>query len=346
LNLYKQAVNELIEIVEKKDLIKFEKYFNRNKKYFKTYAKDAYEESSYLIDKLMEKQRSPKPIVKIGPKKSDIAVLGPKNTFSDLASDEYIIKNKFKGGKFFVKDIDEACELVEKGEVKLGIVPIENKLNGTVRETIDSLFKRNVKIVEELKIPIHHSLLALAHAKKSDIKTIISHSQALKQCKIFIKKTFPKANLENINSTVAAIEFVINKNEKSIAAIGPKTAGEKNSLKVIKEGIEDQKDNETTFVIIKKNSRTNRDKEQKNSTKISIAFHFSADAPGSLFTVFKDFADAKINMTKIESRPTKKSFGDYIFYLDFEGKLNDSKTQIILKKIEKKVARLKILGSY
>ena len=106
------------------------------------------------------------------------------------------------------------------------------------------------------------------------------------------------------------------------------------------ENIEDEEGNSTTFLVIRKGTAKN------SGLKTSIAFHFSADAPGSLFTVFKDFADARINMTKIESRPTKARFGDYIFYLDFEGGLTEPKVKKILKAVGKKVAKLKILGSY
>ena len=136
------------------------------------------------------------------------------------------------------------------------------------------------------------------------------------------------------------------------------------------QNIEDENDNSTTFVAINRgemsvgNSRDSTTESvfskskshadisklspypPQKSAKTSIAFHFSADAPGSLFTVFKDFADAKINMTKIESRPTKKSLGDYIFYLDFDGNLKDPNIQKTLKSVEEKVAGFKVLGSY
>lgn len=274
-------------------------------------------------------------------KKTDIAILGPARTFSEIAADKYDRKRS----KYYANSIDEVFELVEKGRVRQGIVPIENKLQGTIRETLDNLFEKKVKIDKEISIPIHHALIILPHAKKADIKSIYSHPQALKQCKKYLKKNFPKANLVNTTSTAYAIEKLVNKNDKSCAAIAPKIAAEKGKLKVLKMNIEDRKSNSTIFIVIQKGRPTPRS-VQKNCTKTSIAFHFDKDSPGSLFTVFKDFADAKINMTKIESRPTQARFGDYIFYLDFEGCICKLNVQKILKKVEKKVAKIKVLGSY
>ncbi|MFH1534040.1 MAG: prephenate dehydratase [Nitrospirota bacterium] len=276
---------------------------------------------------------------------SSIAILGPAHTFSEMAANKYDKKKN----KYYATTIDEVFELVEKGRVEKGIVPIENKLEGTIRETLDNLFEKNVRILEEINIPINHCLIILPRAKASDVKTIYSHPQALRQCKKFLKKNFPKATLLSTASTAFAIEKIITKNDKTCSAIAPKIAAEKGKLKVLKENIEDGKDNSTTFIVVQKGRPTAKSISkavQKNCTKTSIAFHFDKDSPGSLFMVFKDFADAKINMTKIESRPTQASLGDYIFYLDFEGCLSEPKIAQTLKKVEKKVAKMKVLGSY
>lgn len=366
LKKYKKSVDELLKIVEKKDLNGFKKYFLKNKEFFGNYTKQAYRDSSYLLDKFIELKKVEGHPLQIKPTLSHIAVLGPKNTFSDIAADQYLQNSTVALKKYFVRELDEIFDLVERGKVKEGIAPIENKLHGTIRETLDALFVRNVHIVREINIPIHHCLIVLPHAEKSDIKKIISHSQALNQCKKYLQKNFSKASKESFSSTGAAIEKLLSSNDKSIAVIAPELAAE--GLKILAKNIEDEHDNSTAFVVIKSTSGKSSSQahsqdpsgalkilaEQKNSStssvgscgKTSIAFHFSADSPGSLFTVFKDFADAKINLTKIESRPTKKHFGDYIFYLDFEGSLNDPKVKKVLAEVEKKVAKLKILGSY
>ncbi|MBD3360752.1 prephenate dehydratase, partial [Candidatus Peregrinibacteria bacterium] len=241
----------------------------------------------------------------------------------------------------YTKDIDEVFELVKKGKAVYGIIPIENKLHGTIRETLDALFHENVYIDDEIKIPVHHFLFALKNTKKRDIKRILSHSQALNQCKKYLKKNFPEASLEAFSSTAFATEKLLKSKSRYVAVIAPEIAEENKKLKILDKNIEDKKGNSTIFIVIKKGNVVS-----KKGKKTSVAFHFSKDSPGSLFTVFKDFADAGINLTKIESRPTKARFGDYIFYLDFEGGTSDPKIRRTLRNVEKKVAKLKILGSY
>jgi len=181
----------------------------------------------------------------------------------------------------------------------------------------------------------------LPHAKRTDIKRILSHSQALNQCKKYLKKNFPKASVEAFSSSGAAIDKLVHTRDKSIAVIAPQQAAK--GLKIMAKNIENEKDNYTTFLAIEAGDFKT---PQNKTRKTSIAFHFSKDSPGSLFTVFKDFADAKINLTRIESRPTKAKYGDYIFYLDFEGDIHSKKIQSTLKKVKDKVERLKVLGSY
>lgn len=335
---YKKSVDDLIKIVQKKDLAGFKKYFLENRKFLGNYTKEAYRDSSYLIDQLLQLHKKKTAIKIETPTKNHIALLGPANTFTDMAATRYLQGRSLK--KYFARDIDEVFGLVEAGKVKEGIVPIENKLQGTVRETLDELFYRDVYIAQELNIPVHHCLITLSHAKKSDIKYVLSHSQALNQCRKYLKENFPKAGKQNFSSTAAALQEMLSKNDKTLAVIGPMEAVDSPNLKILAKNIEDEPDNSTTFIIIRKGKAIN------SGPKTSIAFHFSADAPGSLFSVFQDFAQARINLTKIESRPTKARFGDYIFYLDFDGGLSEPKVKKVLKAISQKVAKLKVLGSY
>lgn len=342
---FQKSVEELIKIVAKKDLSGFKKYFEKNQKFYGKYLKEAYSDSSYLIDRLMElKTVRQKKIIPQKPNKSDLAILGPANTFSHIAADKYS-----EAKKYFAHDIDEVFELVEKGTVEEGLVPIENKLHGSVRETLDALFQRNVHIHHEITIPINHCLVCLAHAKKTDIKSISSHLQALSQCKKYLHKNFANAEKEAVSSTGAAIQKLLQSNDKSIAVIAPAIAAHNAKLKILAENIADEEDNATTFIAIKKGRISlsqSIQKSESKSHKTYIAFYFSANAPGTLFTVFQDFANAKIDLTKIESRPTQKSFGDYIFYLDFSGHISDPHVKKTLQSVAEKVAELKVLGSY
>ncbi|MFA7685225.1 MAG: prephenate dehydratase [Candidatus Gracilibacteria bacterium] len=360
LNHYKETVEELINIISKKDITSFKKYFAKTNKYLGNYAHEAYKDSSFLIDKLIEnrnREQSKKNHVKqLSPSKNSIALLGPEHTFSDLASTKYLgtchSRSDRESQKYYTKTIEEVFELVEQGKVAKGIVPIENKLDGTIRETLDNLFAKKVHITSSLNLGIHHCLAVLPFAKSIDIKKIISHEQALNQSKKYLKKYFTLASKEAYSSTTAAIEKLFFSNDKTLAVVASKQAAQNYNLKIIAENVEDDSSNSTKFVVVEKGDYTNEKPVQENSTKsskslkTSIAFHFDKDSPGSLFTVLEDFAKAHINLTKIESRPTKKEFGDYIFYLDFDGSSKDQKVKTVLTNLRKKVAKFKILGSY
>lgn len=349
LKQYQKAINQLMKIVKKKDDKAFIKYFERNKKYLGSYQKQSLKDSSYLIDKLLEKKRQSKKAKAKSPNKKHIAVLGPVNTYTDIAANKYS-----KAGKFYTKTVTEAFDLVEKSKVSAAIIPLENKLNGTVRETVDCLFHKKVHIAEEIELPIRHCLLALPQAKATNIKLIISHPQALQQCQKYLKKAFPQAETTAFASTAAAVEKLLISQNKEIAVIASEQAAK--GLKIHKEDIADEKDNSTRFIVIKKGEFRGKKMSmarpgekspiRTSPAKTSIAFYFSQDSSGSLFTIFEIFAKAKINLTKIESRPTKAKFGQYIFYLDFEGSYNEKRVQSTLQKVEKSVAFMKVLGSY
>lgn len=359
LKIFQESIEQLIKIIRKKDLKSFTDYFQKSAKFFGNYTHEAFDESSDLIqvhiDKLANKITSNGRTKAPGPQKSDLALLGPKNTFSDLAAAD------MKVPKYYAKDIEEVFELVEQGKVALGLVPIENKLQGSVRETMDCLFANNVHVTGEIRLPIHHCLISHKNSSKPHIRTIISHYQALSQCKKYLRKNFPKAKIQTATSTAAAIEKLNSANH--IAVIAPESAAlaqdkgaQNNKLKILAKNIEDAKDNETIFITIakgkceaaKKHPRGCLSKvaSRSHAAKTSIAFYFSQDKPGSLFTIFKIFKDSKINMTKVESRPTQAKFGQYIFFLDFEGHISEPKIQKALEQIETNVAKLKILGSY
>ncbi|MFA6917633.1 MAG: prephenate dehydratase [Candidatus Gracilibacteria bacterium] len=287
-------------------------------------------------------------------KKNSIALLGPEHTFSDLAATKYgefchSRPDRESLKKYYTKTIEEVFDLVEQGKVACGIVPVENKLDGSIRETLDNLFTKKVHFTSSISLPIHHCLAVLPFAKSSDIAKIISHEQALNQCGKYLKKHHPNIRKEAYSSTTSAIEKLIFSNDKTLAVISSKQAAQAHGLKIIAENIEDDSSNSTNFIVVKKGDYPAKNSVQKNSTtsvKTSIAFHFDKDSPGSLFTVLEDFAKARINLTKIESRPTKKEFGDYIFYIDFEGSPQDEKVASTLKAIANKVSKLKILGIY
>jgi prephenate dehydrogenase len=347
LKSYQKSIDELIKIIEKKDLKKFTKYFEKNQKFFGQYKKDAYNESGYLIDKLIEKRHRPARAKR--PQKASknaIAVLGPANTFSDAAAEKFLKENQLKKPKFFTSNIEEIYHLVAKGQVDLGIAPIENRLYGSVRESLDALFAQNIHIIEEIELPIEHCLISLKHADPKKITKIMSHPQALSQSKKFLKKHYPKATLEPYSSTAASVDKLLASKKNNIGVVASEIAGKSHpSLKIIKQGIEDNHNNITRFVAIKKGTFKSKN-TPKTATKTSIAFHFGRNQPGTLHGVLADFSKHKIDLSKIESRPTQGKFGEYIFFIDFQESITSSKAQKALKSIQSKVAKMKVLGSY
>jgi len=271
-------------------------------------------------------------------KNSKLGVLGPQYTYSDFAADRY----SSKCFKKYYASIWEIFDAIKKGEVEKGIVPIENSIHGTVRETFDALFKSDLKILMQLSLPIHHCIAVLKGTKKKDIVKFISHQQALSQSQKYLRKNFPKAEQIGFSSTGKAIEAMRKRKSGKAAVICSEDAAKKHGLRIVAKSIEDQKGNKTWFAVLGKE----KVKVQPKNARTSIAFHFKKDHPGTLFSVFKAFNDAKVNMTKIESRPTLPKWGDYIFFLDFEGDQSKPKIAKLLKSVEKKVALLKNFGSY
>ncbi len=263
-----------------------------------------------------------------------ISILGPRGTFSEEAAHKFFKNHELLLGK----DIEEIFESVLSGKAEYGIVPVENSLEGSVGVTLELLQKKNVKIYGEIILDIRHSLMALPSAGLRDIKEIISHPHALAQCKNFIKTL--KVNTRSFHSTAEAAREIAQHKLKNAAAIAPKVAAQLYNLKILKEDIQDENHNQTRFFVIAK-----KDYEKTGRDKTSIIFGLK-DRPGALYEALEGFALEKINLTKIESRPSRKALGDYVFYIDFEGHREDARIRKVLRNLKKRVAFMKVLGSY
>ncbi len=264
-------------------------------------------------------------------------MLGPKGTYSELAAMDYF-KNP---NLLYCQPIDEVVKAVTDGAAGSGVVPIESLREGSVAEALDALVWRKVKVQGEIVLPIKHSLLGVKDARLKDVTQVLSHIQALSQCRKFLRKKLPKAELAEMTSTARAAEHVSKLRRVQIAAIGPKILAKHYGLKVLVDNINTDEENTTRFLVISKKDgkRTGRD-------KTSIVFSTVRDRPGVLHEILGEFASRKINMTKIESRPSKKVLGDYLFFIDFEGHRDDTKVAETLRGVKKKTAMLKVLGSY
>ncbi len=331
---------DLLKIIEKKDIKSFVKIFNKGKKHLGKFTQKAQDESDQVIDYLFEKisSQEEKSVWERQKKKADIAILGPKDTYSHIASEKYF-PNKTK---LFCKTIEEAFSAVEKNQVKLGLIPIENKFEGAVSATFDNLLAGKSKIVAMYKMEINHAVSVHPDANKDKIEIIYSHPQALAQAGDFLKKHYPKVIKIPVSSTAEAVRQVKASANKNIGAISSVQASKNAGLKIVHKEIENKEKNETRFALIsKKDFKVNNKKEGR----VSLAFT-TKDEPGALLSVLQDFADEKINLTRIESRPSKRKFGEWIFFIDIEGDLQKKNVKKALKSVKKKSKFIKILGEW
>ncbi len=281
-----------------------------------------------------------------------VGFLGPEGTFSEAAAKLY--QNKLEGKTELVPftTIHNLLLAINRGEIKEGVCPVENSIEGTIGIVTDMLAKDvNLLIRQEIIIPIYHYLFAQKGIKLSEVTDVISHPQALDQCKDFLRKKLAKAKLHLSYSTADAVKQVaISLGERIIAhgrvkgrvfaAIGNIATAKLYGLKVLAPKI-NAAENQTRFIVL---AKTDHPKIGKNKT--SIVFSIKKDRPGGLFDILKEFADRKINLTKIESRPSKKALGDYYFFVDMVGHKKDKKVEAALKNVKAKAGFYKFLGSY
>lgn len=261
-----------------------------------------------------------------------IAYFGPPGTFTEEAA------LTLKGEHMAFNTISEVFQAVDDGEADCGVVPIENSIEGSVGITLDLLtHDYDLKIKGEIILPISHNLLINPDAEMGDIGIVYSHSQALSQCRKFIEDL--NVEMRSVTSTSKAAELIVG--EKNSAAISTSRAADINGLKIVARDVQDYKNNLTRFVIINR-----KDHEKTGKDKTSIVFSLSEDRPGGLYEILGIFADYNINLTKIESRPSKEKLGRYIFFIDFEGHRGDQMIRNIINMIKPKVGYIKIFGSY
>lgn len=260
---------------------------------------------------------------------NDVSVLGPEGTFTGIAA-----KKLFPDATpVYRETVAEIFNSVEENETGYGVVAIENSLEGSVGKTLDCLINFDLKICGEVVLDINLCLATKQNTEKKDIKQIVSHPHAIAQCQGYLKRDFPGATIISSTSTAAAMRD-IGENE---AAIGVKEAAEKYRLKILDENVQDDV-SQTRFIAISKTSTV--------GDKTSVIFAVR-DEPGSLYWILKVFADRNINLTKIESRPSRGKLGEYLFFMDFEsGGMTGENVEELLDAIKPNTTLLKFLGSY
>lgn len=263
-----------------------------------------------------------------------VACLGPLATFTHLAAMRY-----FGTSASFlpVEDIKEVFEYVNSNNAGFGVVPIENSNEGVVSYTLDMFADYNLKVSGEIMLEISHNLLS-KHGDKSTVRKVYSHPQATAQCRRWLDANLTGIPVLETTSTAKAAELA--SREEDAAAIASEVAAKIYDLRFIERHIEDYKDNYTRFLIIGKepSKRTGKD-------KTSIMFSIK-DRPGALYNILEPFKKAKINLTKIESRPSRRKAWEYIFFVDMEGHTDDKKVKKAIDEVKEGCLYLKVLGSY
>jgi prephenate dehydratase len=260
-------------------------------------------------------------------KKTTIGILGPKGSYSDQAGFEYSKDDN----KILLDSINEVILALSSNKIEEAILPLENSIHGTILETLDGLYNHDLKINKEIILKIDHVLAGVnKKVSANKIKFIYSHPQALGQCKIYLQNKYPKAKLILTPSTSYAVKKVKDDNCIDSLAIGSRFAVDTYGLSIIDEGIQDVKNNQTLFVHISK----------KVNNKDILPFTFfvidpKTDKVGTLHGILSVFKESNINLLKIESRPSTKKLGKYIFYIKAEISSDDKKRILILKDLRK-----------
>jgi len=270
-----------------------------------------------------------------------IAFLGPAGTFTE----EALLTQADYAAAAMVPEssLADVLDAVVEGRVDMAFVPLENSIEGTVRETLDSLvFDVDLLIQREVVLDVHLNLVAPKGTSLDDIRRVVSFPVATAQCRRFLAERLPRADVVAASSTAEAARLVGEERVMGTAALSPRLAASLYGLEVVVAGVEDHPDNQTRFVAVARSgipAPTGHD-------KTSIVCFQGVDRPGSLHAILSELAARSINLTKIESRPTKSGLGHYCFIIDLEGHLDDEVVADCLRVLHAELAEVKFLGSY
>ena len=263
-----------------------------------------------------------------------VAYLGPEGTFSQMAARSVFgLQARYRE----CATIDAVFEAVESGDATYGVAPFENSTEGAVSMTSDALVESKLRIREEHVLPVAHCLLSRARSL-TDIQALYSHPQALAQCRGWIAKHLPRAQIVQTTSTAAAAREA--HSDDRAAAIGADIAAEIHDLPILRANVQDRPENATRFVVLAK-----EDAPPSGNDRTTLAFGV-ADQKGALRKVLSIFEANEVNLTRIESRPSRKQAWHYVFLVDVEGHRTDKKLARALKDIARACDFVKVVGSY
>lgn len=265
-----------------------------------------------------------------------VAFLGPEGTFTQTA----VLKHFGHSVRALpLPSVDEVFHEVEAGTVDFGVVAIENSTEGMVINTLDRFINSPVKICGEVELRIHHSLMGRMQAFEN-VERVCSHQQALAQCRGWLDENLPNAERVPVTSNAEGARRA--RDEKGTAAIAGETAAQVYGLNILAAEIEDREDNTTRFFVLGRKLFTPSGDDR--TTLLMSVGH--TDASGALVNLLQPFANHKISMTRIESRPSQKKKWDYVFFVDIEGHADDPNVAQCLEELKSKASLLRIIGSY
>ena len=272
---------------------------------------------------------------KHNPGSADVAYLGPAGTFTHAAADRHFGEVVSKRS---LPTIDEVFAEVEAGRARYGVVPVENSTEGAVNITQDCLMDTSLGIIAEVVIPIEHNFLLHRGASPESIRLVVSHRQSLAQCRHWLKAHWPALATAEVASNAEAARMA--SEDPTIAAIAGERAAQLYGLEILERRIQDQTNNSTRFLVLarEKAQRTGHDK-----TSILV---YTENKPGALFRVLEPFNTFQVSLTKIETRPARDSIWAYVFFIDFEGHVEDPDVVCVLEQLKERTVSIKNLGSY
>jgi prephenate dehydratase len=273
------------------------------------------------------------------PEQIIVGYLGPHGTYSEEVALSLYARDKVSFKDY--SSIDMAIKAVEAGEVAQCIVPIENSLEGSVNVTLDILaHEASLYIIREVIWPVRHNLLV--KKKGEEIKVIVSHPQALAQCRRNLRRLYPDAQLRAMNSTADAAALVAG-GAGNYAAVGSLGAAALYDLQNIAADIQDSSTNCTRFIVL---GNLPADSSLQYKYKTSVVCKMNGERPGSLCEVLQEFAKRNVNLTRIESRPARTGLGNYIFFFDLDGSLEQGNVHSAVEAVKEKSLWFKSFGSY
>jgi len=263
-----------------------------------------------------------------------VAYLGPEGTYTQAA----VVKHFGQAvNSLDVKAIADVFRVVEQGKAHFGVVPVENSTEGVITHTLDCFSSSDLKVCGEVQLPINHQLLSNADGL-TNVKKVYAHPQALAQCRQWLERYIPDAEILSANSNAEAA--IIAASDSSVAAIASDMAARLYDITILASGIEDERNNTTRFLIIGRDSYA-ASGEDKTTIMVS-----APNKVGSLFELLKPLYDAGVDMSRIESRPSRQTNWEYVFFIDLIGHVDDAKVSKALEQLKARSAYFKLIGSY